>query len=383
MKRVEDLSPVLQSVFRWGFAYELQPPDLNQSPTEILTNIAEEPSLYIRTAKLLQWRDYILETEEPETIRAYEDDVEWPYGRPLLPSTNRDPLGIIVQPENTEDFGKYLDTLIYDTILQSFDDELPQTEAEEIVGKLSSYTNKPYVDYVDVFNVHKSRVIASIKNFRDEILAKHAFFEMDREFIGMDFLKEAILDLKAAFDAAIESGSDKPLLNLALTGESGSGKSVSAAFIAVAFHRFGMLPSNKTVRVSLSEISDTTHGGKEKALQGKFDEADGGLLLFDETDTVASYMSAGQKRSQISQTINYQAGLGGDRAIVVATYPGNMDTFLDSDKGLRSRFRVVHFPERYTDHYVEVLAKKLSNMGLELSNRALKHQILEPFSRNS
>lgn len=379
MQTIRDLSPVISSVFRWGFEHKWQKADSNQSPVEILEAIADEPSLYIRTAKLLQWREYILTNEEPDMIRAYEDEVEWKHGRPLLPSTEENPLGILVLPEDTENFSRYLNVLANDTISKAFDNQLEQTEAEEIAAELSQYLEGTIETRINHFHHNRSQVIAALKTFRDDILTKHAFFEMDREFIEMDFLKEVILDLKAAFDAAVESGSDKPLLNLALTGESGSGKSASVAFVAVAFHRLGMLPSNTLVRVSLSEISDTTHGGKEKALQEKFDEAEGGTLLFDETDTVASYMHVGQDRSQISQTINYQAGLKKDRSIVVATYPGSMDTFLDSDKGLRSRFRVVHFPERYTEHYVEILAKKLSNMGLDLSDRSLKHEIWTHF----
>ena len=306
--------------------------------------------------------------------------MEWPHGRPLLPSTDKNPLGILFDPQTANDFQNYVELLISDLIHQSLEDAVPQAEAEEISGKLADYGDKPIQEIVDRVNGNRSKVIAELKTLRDGILIKHAFFEMDHEFIEMDFLKKAIVNLKAAFDAAVETGGEQPHLNLAFVAESGAGKSEIAPFVAIAFHRFGMIPSNHTVRVSLSEISDTTHGGKEKNLQEKFDAADNGLLLFDEADTVASFMHVGQTRSSISQAINYQAGLRKNRAVVVATYPDNIDIFLNSDKGLRSRFRVVHFPERSTQHYVEVLAKKLENMGLNLEDNDIKRRVWDHFS---
>jgi hypothetical protein len=209
----------------------------------------------------------------------------------------------------------------------------------------------------------------------DAILKEHAFFELDEEFVGMDFLKDKIWmlkksrDFRADFTGDDDEGSSS--MHMAFAADRGMGKSTVVKAIAPAFFRLGLTPKNLVTKLSLSSISAPTLGAEEQAVRNAFSNGQGGIVFFDEVDTAAGHISASQKRSSVSQVINELAEeMRKNTCLIVATYPKHMPFFLDSDDGLRSRFgnRIIEFPPQPTKNFVTMFERKMEAAGFYLEN---------------
>ena len=351
-----------------------------------LSKITLERALYSRTLRLLTWRGQMYsQNMSAEVIRSHENNATWVYGKPLPPVTADNMYGVPDVFYDDADFEQakdYLAILRTDMIENLIQSGLPEDHKYDRLVQHLFENNPHFIE--EALSEHANALpdaLSRLETHYQSMDRLHAFWDMDQNFVDMGFLKDVILDLKASFDAAAQRGGEYPSMHMALVGGPGAGKSKSATFIAQSLQRLGMLKSDHVVRISLGEIASTTHNGIEEALNAAFERASDGVLLFDEVDTVAGHMHRGQKRSSVSQIINYQSEKRRrDMVTLVATYPEHIKDFMNSDPGLRSRFRIVHFPDRPTDHFVKVLERNLSQVSLSIESDTVRSQIWDHFS---
>lgn len=366
----------------FGYDYDYE------APNKGIENIINDPILYRRTVRLLDWRRTCAENKiKPEEVRHIESLVDWPHGHPLPPVSRDNVCGVPPyfyqgSKANEAAIENYV-VMLLDDYLLNLDKEPELTlERDKLEKRLFTKFSLTLKDYRGDFKADEEKRTEAIEKYLADIEEQHAFYDLDNNYVGMDFLKDVILDVRAAFNASAEGG-DKPSMHIALKAGPGEGKSDSPELIAKAFHNFGMLSRGHVVKISLSEIAGNTHGADETALQEAFEKAEGGVLFFDECDTAGTYRSANQKRSSVSQAINLlMEKMRNNICVIVATYPDHMDQFLDSDHGLRSRFadRVIQFPEKSTETYVRMLEMKLSKAGFELADDNVRSTVWQHFS---
>ena len=366
---------------QFGYDYD------DEAPNKGIENIVNDPILYRRTIKLLDWRGTCAEQGlTAEDVRYIESLVDWPHGRPLLPVSPDNIYGVppffYDGPQtNQQDIENYAVMLLDDYLINLRRGPEGPIEKTWLETALFTKLGVTVEDFKANFESDEQARTEAIHQYLSDMEERHAFYDLDHNYIGMDFLKEVLLDLRATFNAA--AADDKPSMHMAFKAGPGEGKSESAELVAKALHSFGMLSRGHTVKISLSEIASATHGGIEEALQQAFEKAKGGVLLFDESDTATSHTHKGQSRSPVSQIINHMAEkMRDDLSVIVATYPENMDEFLDSDPGLRSRFadRVIQFPEKSTETYVRMLENKLGQAGFIINDNNVRSIIWQHFS---
>ena len=140
--------------------------------------------------------------------------------------------------------------------------------------------------------------------------------------------------------------------HMIFTGNPGTGKTTAARLIGEAFATLGILKSRYSSDIPFVEIhhADVTHphvGQAERTIKQKFKEARGGVVFIDEAYAFADGKSDHRSDDKvIAAIVQLMEDMREEIMVIAAGYSKEMNQFLDSNPGLRSRFtNTVHFPD--------------------------------------
>ena len=143
--------------------------------------------------------------------------------------------------------------------------------------------------------------------------------------------------------------------HLVFTGNPGTGKTTVARLLGQIYRTLGVVGDGHLVETDRSGLVAGFVGQTAARVGEVVRSAIGGVLLIDE----AHGLARGGERDFGIEAIDTLVKLMEDHrhelAVIVAGYPAEMDVFLDSNPGLRSRFpRTIHFPDYTTDELVAI-----------------------------
>ncbi len=357
-----------------------------------LKEIPSEKSLYLRTARLLAWREQALkEGQSPLDIRTLESNVRWPYGRALLPSTEENPLGAPEAFLMDDDLAlqEYIELFLQDHLhaLSKTDKEAEAPSQITIIlaNMAGIKDDQTASEYQTEFHRNHADNLARLNTYSDELAQANAFYEIDSHFVGMEPIKNAIWKLYKAdrFSAKERLSRASVSMHMAFVGTRGKGKSTVVPAVATALKNLGLLESDHVETISLNKIAGTTLGADDVNLRNAFDRGEKGVVFIDEVDVMAEYLARDHTRSQLSQAINEKMEEWRKHTcVVVASYPEHIDNFLDSDPGLRSRFgdRVIHFPEYTTADLVKMFEIEMKKSGFRVEGDHVRSSLWEHLS---
>lgn len=160
-------------------------------------------------------------------------------------------------------------------------------------------------------------------------------------------------------------------LHIALKGRPGTGKTTSARLIAEAYREAGLLESGHLVEVTREDLV-AAYVGQTSIQTAQFvNDAMGGVLFIDEVQRfVTPEGSADFGREAIQTLVKAMEDHMGEFALIVATYPEEMDGFLNLDAGLRRRFsqaNILDIPDYTPDVLEHIFRQMVAAQGLSLS----------------
>ncbi len=204
-----------------------------------------------------------------------------------------------------------------------------------------------------------------IRRSLDEILG-----QLDG-FVGMNELKVEIR--KLAKHLSIEKVRSAQGLkttrsgnHMVFTGNPGTGKTTVARILGEVFSALGLLPHGRVVEVDRSQMVAQYVGGTAPRVMELCDKAIGGILFVDEAYTLAPPPEGGGDGFGKEALEALMKRMEDDRerlVVIAAGYKDDMDRFLGTNPGLKSRFnRFFHFEDYEPDELQAIFLQMATGM---------------------
>jgi SpoVK/Ycf46/Vps4 family AAA+-type ATPase len=160
--------------------------------------------------------------------------------------------------------------------------------------------------------------------------------------------------------------------HLVFTGNPGTGKTTVARLIGKLYKQLGLLSSGHLVEADRSTLVAPYIGQTALKTLDVCRKALDGILFVDEAYTLAAGHHIDFGYEAIATLLTFMENNRGRFALVVAGYENRMQTFLDANPGLRSRFDVaVPFPDYSTDELTEIFAGLVKQYEYEITPDAM------------
>jgi len=177
--------------------------------------------------------------------------------------------------------------------------------------------------------------------------------------------------------------------HLVFSGNPGTGKTTVARILAKIYKNLGVISKGDLVEVDRSGLVAGYVGQTAIKVREVIDSAKGGVLFIDEAYalTPGGSQSSDYGSEAIEVLLKAMEDQRGDLVVIVAGYTREMETFLNSNPGLKSRFnKFIHFddysPQELLDIYL-LMARKKGYRLQDDAKEALRALISQVYAERS
>lgn len=157
------------------------------------------------------------------------------------------------------------------------------------------------------------------------------------------------------------------------SGNPGTGKTTVARMMGQLYRKMGLLSSGHTVVADRVDLVGEYIGQTAPKTREVIERARGGVLFIDEAYSLARSNDDGKDfgREVIEILVKEMSNGSGDLAVIAAGYPTEMKRFLDSNTGLKSRFKHHYEFRDFLPQELSTIADYAARqLGVELTVRA-------------
>lgn len=162
---------------------------------------------------------------------------------------------------------------------------------------------------------------------------------------------------------------EKDTLNVhaVFRGNPGTGKTTVAQMMGRLYQKMGLLTRGHVHEVDRTDLIGEYIGQTAPKVKAALDKARGGVLFIDEAYSLVRDKADNKDfgREVIEILVREMSNGKGDLAVIVAGYPKQMDNFMDSNPGLKSRFKMIY---DFSDYLPQELSQ-IADYGCE------KHEV--------
>ncbi|MBK7867290.1 MAG: AAA family ATPase [Ignavibacteriales bacterium] len=205
-------------------------------------------------------------------------------------------------------------------------------------------------------------------------------------FIGLESVKQTMRDFVDYLNFVQERKKlglrtkEGLSVNSVFLGNPGTGKTTVARVIGDIFKAMNLLPKGHIVECDRATLVGQYVGETAQKTEKMIEDAMGGILFIDEAYTLVKKGGSGQDFGQeaIDTLLKRMEDKAGEFVTIVAGYPGEMNDFLESNPGMKSRFTQFFQFEDYTpEELFQIFEMMASKEDYTLSKQAKELLIKE------
>ncbi len=218
--------------------------------------------------------------------------------------------------------------------------------------------------------------------FQHDIELNQSFDEIVERFnslIGLQSIKKQIKDhsnyikyLQLRKERGLKEEDDINIHSV-FTGNPGTGKTTVAMMMGAIYRKMGLLSKGHVHEVDRSDLVGEYIGQTAPKVKTAITKARGGVLFIDEAYALARSNDDSKDfgREAIEILVKEMSNGKGDMAIIVAGYPKEMKHFINSNPGLRSRFKhFFEFPDYLPQELIQIADFAALDQGVNFSKYA-------------
>ena len=236
-------------------------------------------------------------------------------------------------------------------------------------------------------NVAKTKTLPDIPI--DYELLEEALGELD-SLIGIENVKKDIKELVDIVSYYRKSDKDvlkKFYMHTVFIGNPGTGKTTVARILTSIYKALGILERGHMVETDRQGLVAGFVGQTAIKTAERIDEAMGGVLFIDEAYALSNFngMQGDFGNEAIQTILKRMEDHRGEFFVFVAGYPDNMERFLKTNPGLKSRFdKVLKFDDYNGEELLKIADKMIRDSGYKLmasAKKILRVHLEELYSR--
>lgn len=252
-------------------------------------------------------------------------------------------------------------------------------EIKERQGKRLLQINESLMTEEEIRNAYVTIIAEDIEQMVERKDHEKSAMEELNSYIGLNKVKQKMRELEISVKMRKrrqELGMDvgnSGFLHMVFTGNPGTGKTEVAKIVARVLCEIGVLSNPKPIIVERGDLVAEFIGQTEKKTNEVIEKALGGVLFIDEAYTLSKVGGNDKDFGQeaidaiLTAMVKYREKL----VVIAAGYTDDMERFLESNKGLKSRFgEIIEFEDYTAEELYEIFNSLVEKRGFILTDRA-------------
>ncbi|MGE5417472.1 MAG: AAA family ATPase [Acidobacteriota bacterium] len=242
-----------------------------------------------------------------------------------------------------------------------------------------------YLDETKKSTSEEPRIFTNMLNNQ----AREAFAELEN-LVGLTEVKKLLWEV-TAFALVQRKRSEERLksepvvLHMIFKGNPGTGKTTVARILGRIFRELGFLEKGQLNEVERADLVGEYIGHTAQKTREQIRKSLGGIMFVDEAYTLSQGGNKDFGREAIGTLVKAMEDSRDNLIVILAGYQDEMDYFIKSNPGIKSRFPIhMEFPDYDAEHLFNIGVKMLEERDYELTAKArwkLKN-VLSAYSRS-
>lgn len=275
-----------------------------------------------------------------------------------------------------------------DGLRESIEEYIYKPLAEYRLRQLSQKEENAVLKYEDGYRlcIHDTEfLLGSLVKKYDAMAVESVKQELDR-IVGLTSVKEYVLNLennltvqKLRASKGLKSADIS--MHMIFTGNPGTGKTTIARIVAKYLKAIGVLSSGQLREVSRSDMVGQYVGQTAKLTTELIASAVGGVLFIDEAYSLCRDKNDTFGLEAIDALVKGMEDYRDDLVVILAGYSDEMEEFLRTNPGLRSRFpNIIEFEDYTPEEMYEIAEITAKSKGYRISEEC-HAPLLDVFER--
>ena len=241
---------------------------------------------------------------------------------------------------------------------------------------------------LDILKIKEDAINSVSQNPTEKILSKEECLDLLNNLVGLKRMKDEVNQLVSFLEIQAKRKEHnlsltQPSLHMVFTGAPGTGKTTVARIIAKIYASLGILKKGHLIETDRSGLVGQYMGHTDAKTSEVINSALDGVLFIDEAYSLSKDSENDFGQEAIDTLVKRMEDDRGRLIVIVAGYPDEMKSFIESNPGLNSRFNTnIHFDHFTPNELLEIFQGMCEKNDYTINN-GTEQKLINVFEINT